>query len=873
MKIEEFSLDKRLIPYVFIWFVLVTCGSQAQALKNTCVLALMPCPNSISLVEGNFSFVPQMTIYIKGMSQKRKDFALTHFSGQLQRFNNNNKSWLHATKSQVNADIVVIVPNKSQQFMSEQGLYHLPKLGDDESYQLSIKPQQIVIRAASEFGALHGLTTLLQIVANVGDKVKEKQEPAEISLPQLDIVDQPRFQWRGLLIDSVRHFMPMTELKRQLDGMAAAKLNVFHWHLTDDQGWRIESKRYPKLHQLGADQLFYSQAEIIELVDYASLLGIRVVPEFDIPGHASAIAVAYPQLMALSKSYQMQRQWGVFEPLLNVSDESVYHFIEQIVAELTGLFPDEYLHIGGDEVNPKQWLENDDIKQLMADEKLLNGEDIQAYFNHKVQNILLKNNRKMMGWDEIFHPDLSADIVVQSWRGLQSLHQIANQGYQGILSTGFYIDQPQYSAYHYRNDPMSANGVIQHQTTDGKLTSTQKAFAWQLTVPRLKGSAVKGTFILITETLDNTDIRLAGYLKLNNNNYKKVIITKPILSLKQYSPNHVNVISTMDSWMGPLRFEQELIINQQGELIKSKEIEVDDHNSQKTQFYIGNASYPAIFAAVAPPILTEIFSNSAELKNSDSILGGEATLWSELVTKDNIDLRVWPRLFVIAERLWSNQEINDIDNMYQRLFSIDKYAHNTLGLLHKAQQHTGFVQLLTIAEGNTNEAKELISSLQFFSQMFEPAHYYTRHHLKYQQKLYHQQAPLVSFVDFLPVESFPVIQLKLLVERYSNGETSVLSTFINKLNFWKTHTNKLNKAIQNHHKLAHLLPLINQFNEFYRLVSPYIQKCRQGQAYQHEQISTVYDQIKQTRQQQTETILAIIPVVEQLLASCQIHNQ
>ena len=157
--------------------------------------------------------------------------------------------------------------------------------------------------------------------------------------------------------------------------------------------------------------------------------------------------------------------------------------------------------------------------------------------------------------------------------------------------------------------------------------------------------------------------------------------------------------------------------------------------------------------------------------------------------------------------------------------------------------------------------------------MFEPAHYYTRHHLKYQQKLYHQQAPLVSFVDFLPVESFPVIQLQLLVERYSNGETSVLSTFINKLNFWKTHTNKLNKAIQNHHKLAHLLPLINQFNEFYRLVSPYIQKCRQGQAYQHEQISTVYDQIKQTRQQQTETILAIIPVVEQLLASCQIHNQ
>ena len=193
--------------------------------------------------------------------------------------------------------------------------------------------------------------------------------------------------WRGLLLDSARHFIPLPDIKRQIDGMAAAKLNVLHWHLTDDQGWRFTSKRYPKLTQLASDGLFYTPEQMREIVRYAAERGIRVVPEIDMPGHASAIAVAYPELMSAPGPYAMERHWGVLKPVLDPTKEATYTFADAMVSELAAIFPDPYLHIGGDEVDDSQWKANAAIQRFMRDNKLADSHALQAYFNRKLETI------------------------------------------------------------------------------------------------------------------------------------------------------------------------------------------------------------------------------------------------------------------------------------------------------------------------------------------------------------------------------------------------------------------------------------------------------------------------------------------------------
>ena len=213
-----------------------------------------------------------------------------------------------------------------------------PLPDSDESYKLTVDANGVNISANTRFGALRAMETLLQLVQNGAENT---------SLPWVTIEDAPRFPWRGLLLDSARHFIPVADIKRQIDGMAAAKLNVLHWHLTDDQGWRFSSKRYPKLTQLASDGLFYTPEQMREIVRYATERGIRVVPEIDMPGHASAIAVAYPVLMSAPGPYKMERNWGVLKPVLDPTKEATYAFADAMVSELAAIFPDPYLHIGG----------------------------------------------------------------------------------------------------------------------------------------------------------------------------------------------------------------------------------------------------------------------------------------------------------------------------------------------------------------------------------------------------------------------------------------------------------------------------------------------------------------------------------------------
>ena len=257
------------------------------------------------------------------------------------------------------------------------------------------------------------------------------------------------------MMDVSRHWMPVPVVERNLDAMAAVKLNVFHWHLSDDQGFRVESKRYPKLHEMGSDGHYYTQDEVRHIVAYARDRGIRVVPEFDMPGHSTAWFVGHPELSSGPGPYTIERRWGVFDPAMDVTSEKTYKFLDEFIGEMTKLFPDHYFHIGGDEVNGKQWDANAKIQEFKKSHNLSNNEALQAYFSGRVQKIVTKHGKAVVGWDEVFIPGVPKDIVIQSWRGQESLAKAAEQGYHGILSNGYYLDLGWSTARHYAVDPAS----------------------------------------------------------------------------------------------------------------------------------------------------------------------------------------------------------------------------------------------------------------------------------------------------------------------------------------------------------------------------------------------------------------------------------
>jgi hexosaminidase len=431
------------------------------------------------------------------------------------------------------------------------------ELGEDESYSLEINSAGAKLDAATPLGVMRGLQTFLQLVQTTADG---------FATPAIAIQDNPRFPWRGLMIDVGRHFIPLDVLKRNLDGMAAVKLNVFHWHLSDNQGFRVESKKFPKLQEMGSDDLYYTQDEVRELIAYARERGIRVVPEFDMPGHSTAWFVGYPELASGPGPYEIERKWGVFDPAMDPTEERTYKFLDAFIGEMAALFPDQYFHIGGDEVNGKEWAANPKIQAFMRAHGFKTNQDLQAYFNTRVQKIVAKHGKTMVGWDEILRPDLPKDIVVQSWRGQDSLAAAAKLGYRGILSYGYYLDLMWPASRHYAVDPMSDAAA--------NLTAEEK---------------------------------------------------------KQ-------------------------------------------------------------------------------------ILGGEACMWSEYVSPENIDSRIWPRAAAIAERLWSPQGMTDANSMYERLQQISRWLDG-LGLTH----NSSYEPMLRRIAGSDD-----ISALRTFTDVVEPVKDYTR---------------------------------------------------------------------------------------------------------------------------------------------------
>lgn len=695
----------------------------------------------------------------------------------------------------------------------------IPRPDSDESYQLKVSGEGVTLRANTRFGALRGMETLLQLIQNGAENT---------AIPYVTIDDAPRFPWRGLLLDSARHFMPLDAIKRQIDGMAAAKLNVFHWHLTDDQGWRFASTRYPKLQQQASDGLFYTQAQMKEIVRYATDRGIRVVPEIDMPGHASAIAVAYPELMSAPGPYQMERHWGVLKPVLDPTKEATYAFAEAMIGELAAIFPDPYLHIGGDEVDDSQWQANPAIQKFMRGKGLADSHALQAYFNRRLETILEKYHRQMVGWDEIYHPDLPKSILIQSWQGQDALGEVAKHGYRGILSTGFYLDQPQYTAYHYRNEvvPQGLNGV-------DTITDNDSAQSWRFVMPRLKGSAVEGSFTLI-----KGDSGWRGFIDFKGKSRRAV---QDIAWL-----NDNQITFSVDTWMGETR--PVLTVN-------------DDRLGG--YFLLGNARYPVSGQRLdeVPEGIQPVVPDAEQQKN---LLGGEAALWAENVAAPVLDIKLWPRAFAVAERLWSAQDVKDSDNMYQRLQAMDGWSTVSVGLQQHGQQ---LVQFTRLANGGSTLA------LQILAQAIEPAHYYTRQHLKFQANNYHQFEPLNRLADALPPESDTVRSLDRWAERLiSDAEDNESADALRHVfTRWQNNTADALALTESSYQLAAIGPVVQQVDKLATLGLRLTDLVARQGTLDDKEYASVQAQLDEAAKTQDELVIAAVYPLEKLLRATKVE--
>src|SRR5579875_3470779 len=583
------------------------------ALSTAALLAqtqppLMPWPAAISVQPGAVPIDTNFTISTSGAgaSDPRVTAAAQRIFTRLAR-QTGIPILPHTLPSGETATLNIVVEQKD----------HRPpqRLGDDERYSLEAANGHIRLSADAPLGTLRGLETFLQLVQQNTNAPAASPSAPGFSVPAVSIHDEPRFPWRGLSLDVSRHFIPVDGIERTLDGMAAVKLNVLHWHLSDDQGFRIESKKFPRLQQYGSDGMFYTQTEVRAVIAYARERGIRIVPEFDMPGHAASWLPGYPQLGTHPPPYEIVRGAGIFGSLLDPTKESTYRFLDAFLGEMARLFPDDYFHIGGDEVNPKEWNDTPRIAAFMRKHHLADGAALQTYFNQRLLKIVAHHHKHMEGWDEVLTPGLPSTVIIQSWRGQESVWQAAREGYQGILSAGYYLDLMQPASQHYSIDPI-----------------------------KLPPEAIE---------------------RLQKEN-------QPI-----------------------------------------------------------------------PPALTP-----AQQK---FILGGEAAMWEELATAENLDAKLWPRLAAIAERFWSPESITDPASIYRRLEPTNHWLE-WLGLTQRSNLELMRQRLA---------ADSPVAPLDLFASLLEPVKGYQRH-----AERYDIFTPFNRLVDAIPPESNAARRFRDAVDQY-----------------------------------------------------------------------------------------------------------
>lgn len=619
------GISRWIFPGIILGCVFSFVQSEAAAQGANTNHNLMPVPASLRFNPGRLAVTSSFTVAVKGHSDARLIAAIDRMARRLEA-----RAGLTFARGPASAAAGATLVIQCQSAGKA-----IPAVDEDESYSLEVSKSQAVMSAPTVVGALRGLETFLQLLS--GDH-------NGYHIPAVSIQDKPRFPWRGLMIDIGRHWQPMEVIKRNLDGMAAVKLNVLRLHITEDQGFRIESRKYPKLHQMGSDGNYYTQAQMREIIEYARMRGIRVVPEFDMPGHTTAWFVGHPELASKPGPYQIERTWGVIKPVMDPTNEQVYKLLDGFLGEMAALFPDDYMHIGGDEVESDDWKSNLKIQAFIQEKGLKDSHGLLAYFNQRLSKILTKHRKKMIGWDEILHPDLPKDTVVQSWRGPESLAEAAKKSYKGILSNGYYIDLMEPASQHYLNDPIPENTTLTPE-------------------------------------------------------------------------------------------ERKLI------------------------------------------------------------LGGEATMWSEWVSPETIDSRIWPRTAAIAERFWAPREVKDVDDMYRRLAAVSVLLEDA-GLSHKKNSEAMLRRWIGVDVAKTESARnELIAKIKPLIYIIEPVKGYRRGSL---QKVT-QFTPLTRLADIAQPDSEQARDFTKAVDNYlysaSFLNTTGYTPISGSLNRWKQSAVGMNRYI------------------------------------------------------------------------------
>ncbi|HEY8929894.1 MAG TPA: beta-N-acetylhexosaminidase [Mucilaginibacter sp.] len=422
-----------------------------QPIQN---ISIMPMPKNISVADGSFPLTPRFTVAVKADVKDTILYQAVNRAFQAL----NRKTTLYFSQQYItpkdNSDTAALIVNVKQKVAIQ--------IGNDESYSLVITPKQISLTANTTAGALHGLETLLQLVNHKG---------TGYYLPLATIYDSPRFQWRGLMVDVARHFIPLDVLKRNIDAMAAVKLNILHLHLTDDEGFRIESKLFPSLTKAGSNGDYYTQAEMKDLIRYAQARGITIVPEFDMPGHTTSWLAGHPELASAPGPYQpgprfkmtaadgkplnpmdiMKLITSYPTPAFDPSKESTYRFLDKFFGEMAALFPAPYIHIGADENNGVAWKTNPSVAAFMKKNNMADTHALQAYFVKRVARLLEKHHKKTLGWEELFSTDLPKTVMVQVWSNAKYRDDALAHGNNVIISKGFYLDVFMPAAVHYNN--------------------------------------------------------------------------------------------------------------------------------------------------------------------------------------------------------------------------------------------------------------------------------------------------------------------------------------------------------------------------------------------------------------------------------------
>ncbi|MEL6652961.1 MAG: family 20 glycosylhydrolase, partial [Bacteroidota bacterium] len=654
----------------------------------------------------------------------------------------------------------------------------VPQLGVDESYQLEIGGRQAVITAATEFGAMHGLSTILQLVSRDGK---------EAYLPQLSIEDQPRFPWRGLMIDVSRHWIPKKIILQTIQGMGAVKMNVLHLHLSDDQGFRVESKRFPKLHEQGSDGMYFTQEDIKEIVQYAAEHGIRVVPEFDVPGHTQSWLVGYPEYAAAKGPFALRREGSdLFSVPMDPTNEALFPFLDELFAEMIALFPDQYFHIGGDEVNPTHWEANEEIQTFMKKEGLESPEELQAYFNRRLYKIVQDHGKKMLGWDEILHPDLAEGVAIQAWRSHKALFEAVQAGSEGILSMGLYLDHKLPAGKHYQVDPLVVPGAVNIEPD----SSHWRMYDIVMEVPQ---GAMEGQLVLFDRNPENVSGFFSFLDRLNGFSEAKI---------NDAGELEANILADI----GELSFTAKL----EGDALDGKMafgfLSMEANGEKVGGHDLPGTHYPEI--EIVEPLNKE---------EEARIIGGEACMWTEVAGATNIQTRIWPRTAAIAEKLWSPQSLTqDVDDMYRRLQEMDDYLAKR-GAGHQLAQQK-LIDSLSDKEGR-KALKTLLSVL-------EEVKYYNRLGLYLNEGAVHwPDLALDKVVDAALPESFMAREFNQLVDTYLASPTIANKTLItSRLNIWALNHEVLSLLIQRSPKVQEIENLSRELAIVSQLLQRHLEK-------------------------------------------------